>query len=102
MFQIAIVLGQFQLLLHYDMGTVTARALARDLMAIRAPDMGALRLAYNQAIQLHFRMRARLIQSHYDRSTHHGTDPHQQRIWKGEMTACLANPRSTQIHGYLL
>ena len=87
---------------HYDVGIVTARALARQLMAIRAPNLAALQTAVQNAAQLHFQTRTRLLQRRYDIDTRHGTNAHFQNIWKSRMTACLANPRSDQLGGFWL
>lgn len=87
---------------HYDVGIVTARALARHLAALRAPDMATLIAAFRDAATLHFTTRVRLIQRRYDIDTRHGTNAHYQRIWKSRMAACLANPRSETIGGFYL
>jgi hypothetical protein len=87
---------------HYDVGIVTARALARELMALRAPNLAALVTAAQNATRLHFTTRARLLQRRYDLDTRHGTNAHFQKIWKDRMTACLANPRSDQLGGFFL
>jgi len=87
---------------HYDVGIVTARALARELMALRAPNQAALATAVQNAARLHFTTRAGLLQRRYDLDTRHGTNAHYQRIWKDRMTSCLANPRSDQLGGFFL
>jgi hypothetical protein len=87
---------------HYDVGIVTARALARQLMAVRASNMAGLSSAVQNAAQLHFQTRAGLLQRRYDIDTRHGTNAHFQNIWKGRMTACLANPLSDQLGGFWL
>jgi len=87
---------------HYDVGIVTARALARQLMDLRAPNQAALAIAVQNAALLHFTTRARLLQSRYDLETQHGINANFQRIWKDRMTSCLANPNSDQLGGYLL
>lgn len=87
---------------HYDVGIVTARALARHLAALRAPNVAALGTAVREAARLHFTTRAGLIQRRYDLDTRHGTNAHYQRIWKNRMAACLANPRSETIGGFYL
>lgn len=87
---------------HYDVGIVTARSLARKLMKLRAPNQAALGTAVQNAAQLHFMTRARLLQRRYDLDTRHGTNAHYQKIWKDRMTACLANPRSDQLGGFWL
>jgi hypothetical protein len=87
---------------HYDVGIVTARALARELMALRAPNQGALTVLVQNAARLHFFTRAGLLQRRYDLDTRHGTIAHYQKIWKDRMTACLANPRADQLGGFYL
>ena len=87
---------------HYDVGIATARALARHLAALRAPNQAALGAAVRDAADLHFNVRAGLIQRRYDTDTRHGTNAHYQRIWKSRMSACLVNPRSETIGGFYL
>ncbi|HVF92096.1 MAG TPA: DUF922 domain-containing protein [Blastocatellia bacterium] len=87
---------------HYDVGIVTARALARQLMALRAPNQGALVTAVQSAARLHFITRAGILQRRYDLDTRHGTNAHFQKIWKDRMVTCLANPRSDQLGGFFL
>jgi hypothetical protein len=88
--------------LHYDVGIVTGRALARQLMQLRAPNLPSLVSAVQAATRLHFTTRAGVLQSHYDQDTGHGTNAHQQKSWKDRMTACLANPLADQLAGFLL
>jgi hypothetical protein len=87
---------------HYDVAIVTARALARELMGLRASSLAALMTAFQNAAQLHLFTRVRLLQWHYDRETQHGTNAHYQKIWKDRMALCLANQRSTQLGGFFL
>ncbi len=87
---------------HYDVGIVTARALARELMALRAPNQAALAIAVQNAARLHFTTREGLIQRRYDLDTRHGTNAHYQKIWKDSMTFCLANQHSDQLGGFFL
>jgi len=87
---------------HYDVGIVTGRALARSLMALRAPNAAALQQAHDAAIQLHFMTRAGLLQHHYDRETQHGADAHYQKVWKDSMAVCLADPLSLHLLGFWL
>jgi hypothetical protein len=88
--------------LHYDVGIVTARALAKEFMALRAPNMAALTTLVQNAARLHFFTRAGLLQSRYDKDTGHGTIAHFQKIWKDRMAACLGNPRADQLGGFWL
>jgi hypothetical protein len=88
--------------LHYDVGIVIARALARELTHLRAPSFAALRSALSDAFNLHFHRRAGLIQHRYDKDTNHGTIAHFQRIWKNAMTGCLAHPKADHMLGWWL
>lgn len=88
--------------LHYDVGIVTGRALARELMRMRAASVPALRTALQDAVRLHFETRARLIQRRYDLDTRHGTNAHYQSFWKSRMAACLADARSDHLAGFWL
>jgi hypothetical protein len=88
--------------LHYDVGIVTGRGLARQLMALRAPTVQALGAAVREAARLHFVTRAGLLQRRYDLDTSHGANNHYQMIWKQRMAACLANPSSDQLGGFYL
>lgn len=87
---------------HYDVGIVTGRALARELMALRAHSQAALVAEVQKAAILHFTTRSRLLQRRYDLDTRHGTNAHFQKIWKDRMAICLANPRSVQLGGFFL
>jgi hypothetical protein len=87
---------------HYDVGIVIARALARQLTALRAPNQAALGALVREAARLHFQTRAGLLQRRYDIDTDHGAIALYQGIWKRRMTDCLANPRSEQLGGFWL
>lgn len=87
---------------HYDVGIVTARALARFMTRLRTRNFPDLRTELNRAVRLHFTRRADLIQRRYDKDTRHGQDAHQQRIWKRNMASCLAKPRTNQLGGFWL
>lgn len=87
---------------HYHVGIVTARALAKQLAALRAPNVPALATLLQQAVTLHFTTRAGLLQRRYDIDTRHGTNEHYQKIWKDRMTAVLANPKADQLGGFYL
>src|SRR5262249_60675790 len=67
------------------------------LFRSRAPSLAALATEFNAAFQLHLITRVRLIQRRYDMDTGHGTVAKYQRIWKAQMAACLANPRSDHL-----
>ena len=87
---------------HYHVGIITARALARQLATLRAPTIPALAALLNQAVVLHFRTRAGILQKRYDLDTRHGTQAHYQKIWKQRMAACLAKPDSREMGGFYL
>jgi hypothetical protein len=88
--------------LHYDVGFVIARQLARELNVIDAATEPALRALLDQLIELHFHTRARLIQTRYDHESNHSRNAHFQRVWKHNMATCLANPHASQIGGWML
>jgi hypothetical protein len=88
--------------LHYDVGIVTARAMARELTRLRAPTLAALIAALRDCSTLHLQRRAGLIQRRYDKDTNHGTIAHYQRIWKDAMMHCLANKRADLLLGWWL
>lgn len=87
---------------HYDVGTVCGRAMARELMALRAANNAALLLLAQKAATLHMKTRAGLLQRRYDLDSRNGTVAHFQNIWKDRMRACLANPRAEQLGGFFL
>lgn len=88
--------------LHYDVGFVIARQLARELNRLDAATDADLRTMLNNLITLHFRTRARLIQARYDRESNHSQNAHYQRVWSNNMRTCLANANATQIGGWML
>jgi hypothetical protein len=88
--------------LHYDVGFVVARALARDLTRLRTRTLVDLENEFRNAFDLHFERRALLIQTRYDRETEHGANRRSQRIWKDAMARCLADPRAGHILGWQL
>jgi hypothetical protein len=88
--------------LHYDVGFVIARVVAKELARLRAPTRAALAAQMRDIVQLHFHTRARLIQRRYDLDTRHGTNGHFQRIWAQNMATCLGNPAATHLLGWWL
>lgn len=88
--------------LHYDVGFVIARQLAREFNVIDSGTDPGLRAKIAQLIEQHFHTRARLIQTRYDRESNHGLNGHFQRIWKQNMRGCLANAHASQIGGWML
>lgn len=87
---------------HYHVGIVVARSFAREAARLRAADMNGLRTAFQNAFNLHFITRVRLLQRRYDLDTQHGIQAHYQKIWKDRMTACLSNSNSEHLGGFWL
>ena len=87
---------------HYDVATITGRALCRELARLRGTSLADLRAKIQQAVQLHFHTRAGILQKRYDLDTRHGTVDYYQRIWKDRMTATLANPNADTMGGFWL
>jgi hypothetical protein len=87
---------------HYDVGMAVGRAVARELMALRARDQAALIAEMQKIAHLHFTTRTRLIQRRYDIDTQHSANHHFQRIWLNRMSHVLGNPASNQIGGFWL
>ncbi|MBZ2186516.1 MAG: hypothetical protein K7J46_17555 [Bryobacter sp.] len=87
---------------HYGAGIVTTRALARHLANLPAPNVPAFRAALQDARDLHFLTRARLLQLLYDLDTHHGKSTYFQNLWKQRKAACLTNPLADYVGGFLL
>lgn len=87
---------------HYHVGIVVARAFARHAARLRASNMAGLIAVFQEAFKLHFITRVGLLQKRYDLDTSHGVNVHYQKIWKGRMTVCLANPNSDQLGGFYL
>ena len=87
---------------HYDVATITGRALCRELARLRGTSLADLRAKIQTAVQLHFHKRAGILQKRYDLDTSHGTNAHYQKIWKDRMTATLANPNADTMGGFWL
>ena len=87
---------------HYDVATITGRALCRELARLRGTSLADLRAKIQQSVQLHFHTRAGILQKRYDADTRHGTNEYFQKIWKDRMTATLANPRADTMGGFWL
>ncbi len=88
--------------LHYDVGIVTARALAKELTRMRAPTLAALKTAIRDCCHLHLKTRAGLIQRRYDKDTNHGAIAQYQKVWKNSMAGCLSNERADHLLGWWL
>ena len=87
---------------YYDVGFLVARVVARELTTLRAGDAGELEAGVWNSVRLHFVFRAGLIQRRYDLDTKHGTVRYDQQLWTSRMSACLAEPLSSQIGGFWL
>lgn len=87
---------------HYDVATITGRAMCRELARLRGTSLADLRLKIQESIKLHFITRAGLLQKRYDLDTRHGTNAHYQKIWKDRMAATLANPNADTMGGFWL
>lgn len=87
---------------HYDVATITGRALCRELARLRADSLSELRTKMNEAVELHFHTRAGILQKRYDIDTRHGTNAHYQKIWKDRMTKTLADPKADTMGGFWL
>lgn len=88
--------------LHYDVGFVIARQLARELERLSARDLPTLSQRFNDCVNLHFHRRAGLIQHRYDLDTRHSQNKHYQAVWDKMMRDCLANANATMIGGWYL
>ncbi len=87
---------------HYDVATITGRALCRQLARLTGTSLADLRTKIQAAVQLHFHTRAGILQKRYDLDTSHGTNAHYQKIWKDRMTTTLANPAADTMGGFWL
>jgi hypothetical protein len=86
--------------LHYDVGFVTARALAAELDAMRAATPKELAKQVGDAFDTHLTERAGAIQKGYDADTKHGVEANQQAQWLTNMRNCLANASATKLDTY--
>jgi len=85
---------------HYDVGIMCARAFGRQIANLRGTSLSDLSTKINDAATLHFKTRARILQSRYDIDTRHGTQAHYQQIWKSRMTRALASPNDDTMGGF--
>lgn len=88
--------------LHYDVAHVCGRVLVHRLNQLHAKDAATLNAQAEVLFNLHFRVRPKLINRHYDRSTKHGMDAQHQRAWKEMMAATLADKNALMFRGYWL
>ncbi len=84
---------------HYDVGIVCARALARDLKGVNGADPDELLTLIDGLHDLHMLTRAGAIQDAYDTQTKHGHDSTKQKEWETAMAQCLASTTMTRIMG---
>ena len=85
--------------LHYDVGIVCAKALARELDGLNAVDPAELLTLVNDLHELHMFTRADAIQKAYDVQTEHGKKAEMQKQWQDAMAQCLAKRSITRIMG---
>lgn len=83
---------------HYDIGIVAARALSRDLAALRASSPRALVHAADTAWTLHTQTRLGAIQQAYDTDTNHSRDAQAQQRWAELIRAALALASPTDLN----
>ncbi len=88
--------------LHYDVGIICARALARELDGLNAADPSELLGRVNELHELHMLTRAEAIQTAYDNQTKHGKDATKQKAWEDAMAQCLGTSSITRIMGLML
>lgn len=87
---------------HYELAYAIGRVVLLKMLALRADSAAELQAQFEQILNLHFQIRAGLIQRRYDLDTKHGQDAYQQRHWKRLMAQTLAQPNSRMIGGYWL
>lgn len=85
--------------LHFDVGIVCARALARDITGLNRRTVDDLGTALSDLQQLHMFDRADAIQQAYDTQTQHGRDADKQREWQAAMAQCLGSRTMTRLMG---
>ena len=88
--------------LHYDVGIVCARALARELEGLSNATPQGLADAISALQATHMFDRAGKIQEAYDTETEHGKDRDKQQKWQDAMKECLANRNATRLKGFAL
>jgi uncharacterized protein DUF922 len=81
---------------HYDLVLLAARAMARDLQTLRAPNRAALQTALQQCYTLHA-TRLGPIQEQYDSDTEHGVVVAQQQRWQLMIRACLDDRLCSEV-----
>lgn len=87
---------------HYDVAIIIGRVVVKALDVLRGSTAADLDAGSDQILNLHFVVRAGLIQRRYDLETRHGRNTHYQKAWKKLMKETLARPGSTQMGGWWL
>lgn len=87
---------------HYDVATVIGRVVVKKLERLRGKTAADLDAGSDQILNLHFSVRAGLIQRRYDLETRHGRNTNYQKAWKKLMKETMARPDSTQMGGWWL
>ena len=85
--------------IHYDLGVLAARAMARELEKMEAATPSALSTAIKQSWTLHTDTRLGPLQERYDLQTQHGIVGAQQQRWETLIKQGLANPNCDQVDG---
>ncbi len=84
---------------YYDVGYAWAKALARALKGVNAPNPQALLDKINGLHALHMKTRAAAIQKDYDNQTDHGKKTAEQQAWEKAMAQCLAISTMARVMG---
>jgi hypothetical protein len=84
---------------HYDIGLLTARALAPDLANASGNTTTALANMVVTTRDLHVITRMEPIQRLYDQQTNHGTNKIAQTLWSGMIQVALAIPQPISLMG---
>ncbi len=85
--------------LHYHVGVLCARALAKEVEGLNAKTHKALVGLFNKASKLHFGQRGGALQKAIDDQTGHGLKSAEEADWEKAMAECLANPSLTRVMG---
>jgi predicted secreted Zn-dependent protease len=83
---------------HYDLVVLAARALARELDAVRADSPREVARLAEDLVAEHTRRAERLSQR-YDEETSHGRELAAQSAWSANVAAALAAPAVATIAG---
>lgn len=85
--------------IHYDLGILAGRVMAREMETLEAATPADLSLAFNNSFTLHKETRLGPIQLRYDLQTEHGTVSQQQQRWQSLINQCLADLNCSQVDG---